>query len=278
MVSAVATAGHAEMLALTCLLIGLWCTLSSLEWLADLRSLHNGAALGWDLLSLRRGRIYRSEGLARLFDARWFGLVPALRLAAGLMLLSQPAPGLTLAALLLVAGCSVLLGLRLPAVDGADKIGLVSTCAAILIATGLVLDDPLIAVAGILWGGGQLTIAYTAAGVSKLLLPLWRDGSAVIASMTSYTYGHRFAHAAVQHRELAIALSWAVILAETLFPVALLAPLPVLLVALAGFALFHLATAVFMGLNTYVWAFMTAYPCVILLSRMLRHFIGWDPA
>lgn len=273
--SAIASAPYAQTLSITCLLIGIWCLLSSFQWLADSGRFRAGAALGWDLFGLRRGRIYRSGRLNRLFRSELFALVPGLRAVSGLVLICMPPPGWALPALILAAICSGLLALRITMSDGADKIGLISIGAAILIAAGSLLGDPLLAFAGILWAGGQLAIAYGTSGISKLALPIWRDGSAVKGSMSGYTFGHRYAHWALQRPAVALWLSWTVILAETVFPLALLAPPPVLLSICAGFALFHFATAFFMGLNTYPWAFATTYPSAILFSRIVRQALGW---
>jgi hypothetical protein len=38
-------------------------------------------------------------------------------------------------------------------------------------------------------------------------------------------------------------------------------------------ALFHVATAMFMGLNTYALAFMAAYPSLLLLAQWLNVFM-----
>lgn len=275
MVGALSSFDFADALRATCLLLGIWCSLSSLEWLADLASLRGGRALGWDLFALQPSRIYRSRLLSGLFGSPAFAAVPALRLIGGVALLFMPEPGLALLALIPVMGCSAVLALRSAFSDGADKIAMVSAGAAILMATGLLLGDPMLSLAGTLWAGGQLTIAYFTSGASKLLLVPWRSGSAVTGSMSSYTYGHRYAHAAVKIRGLSPALAWGVMSAEALFPLALLLPPHFLLAVLVGFALFHFSTALLMGLNTYVWAFAAAYPSTIMLGRLIRQAIGW---
>ena len=67
---------------------------------------------------------------------------------------------------------------------------------------------------------------------------------------------------------------WVVILAELAFPLALLAPAKVLFGVLALFALFHVGIAVAMGLDTYVWAFLAAYPSVLVIGAALRAALG----
>jgi hypothetical protein len=265
-----------EVLWLSGILIGVWSCLSSLQWLAEAPRFRNGAALGWDLLGLRRSRLVRSRLLALLFGTDLFVLVPALRLGAGVMLLFAPPPTWALALLVIVLVCSALLAFRGMGSDGADKMGMVATGAAILIAAGLLRADSLLVLAGLIWAAGQLTIAYATSGFSKLALKSWRNGSAVTAALGSYTFGHRLAYAVVRYRTLALVLSWVVMVGEALFPLALFAPQSVLVAALVGFALFHFAIAVFMGLNTYPWAFIACYPSAIILTQTLRRTLGWD--
>ena len=89
-------------------------------------------------------------------------------------------------------------------------------------------------------------------------------------ALSSYIWGHRLPANLLRSNALALTLAWAVMLGEALFPLALLAPPEVLAAALGTMFLFHLATALFMGLNTYPWGFVTAYPAVFALSLWLR--------
>lgn len=266
-----------QTLGLTCVLIGIWSSITALEWLVSRRTLAMGGAMGWDLLGLRAGWFYRSALVTRLFETNAMTGVSLVRLVAGLALLLPLPPAAALAALAVTAACCAILAIRLRASDGADKMGVVATGAAMLVALGLVLGDPWLSFAGLLWGGGQLAIAYCASGLTKLALPVWRSGRAMADSMAAYHFGHRHAHAVARHRGAALALSWGLMLAETLFPLALLAPPELLLGVLALFALFHLGMAVIMGLNTYIWAFAAAYPAAFALSGVLRHAIGLAP-
>ena len=242
--------------------LAIWCTLSSLELIAVRRAFRPGQPLGSDLTGLVRGRMTPA-----ILPPRAFGIVAVLRLAAGLVL---PFSGGAMAAVLLVMlGCTALLSIACGGGDGADKIALVACLAALLIALGLSLDDRLLCLAGLAWGAGQVTIAYVASGVAKLVRGFWRDGSALAAAMTSYRSGHVAAAAVVRHRPTAIVLAWGVMLVETLFPLALIAPQPLSLAILAILAAFHVATAFVMGLNTYPWAFIATYPCVMAANAII---------
>jgi hypothetical protein len=243
--------------------------LNAAQWLADRRYWADDMALGWDLQALRRGRlwqlpvtglIYRSSGLA--------GLTLLLALAS-LMLIA----GFAIVPLTLFLIATTLLAQRAEA-DGADKLAQVVAAGLLLQAIGLASDNYTLKLAGALWVGGQLTLAYFAAGASKLLLAPWRNGEALQAALSSSMWGNGWSARLVENRGMALWLSWAIMLVEIAFPLTLLMPLPILCAALAVFFLFHMAIALVMGLNSYPWAFLAAYPSVILLSQWLRAALG----
>lgn len=257
--------------------LAVWCTIASLELLAVRSAFRPGGALGSDLTGLVRGRmtpaILGSRAFGprafgpRAFGPRAFGIVAALRLAAGIAL--PVAGGASAAVLLVVLGCTILLSIASGGGDGADKIALVACTAALLIALGLLLGDRLLCLAGLVWGAGQAVIAYVTSGAAKFASRIWRDGSAFAAAMTSYRSGHSVAAAIVRRRPAALVLAWGVMLVETLFPLALVAPQPVCLAILATLGAFHVATAIVMGLNTYPYAFIATYPCIMAANAII---------
>ena len=88
--------------------------------------------------------------------------------------------------------------------------------------------------------------------------------------MRGEAHGHPLAARVTDDARRSLVLSWGVMLAEALFPLALLGPAPVLWGALGLFLLFHWATAWAMGLNTYPWAFSAAFPAALLLGDVVR--------
>lgn len=250
--------------------LAVWCTIASLELLATAHAFRPGGALGSDLTGLVRGWMTPAILGSRAFGPRAFEIVVALRLAAGLAL--PVAGGASIAVLLVMLGCTALLSIASGGGDGADKIALVACAAALLIALGLLLGDRLLCLAGLVWGAGQAVIAYVTSGAAKLASRVWRDGSALAAAMTSYRSGHPVAAAVVRRRPAALVLAWGVMLIETLFPLALVVPQPVCLAILGTLAAFHVATAVLMGLNTYPWAFIATYPCVMAANAIIAGF------
>ena len=74
----------------------------------------------------------------------------------------------------------------------------------------------------------------------------------------------------VERPRLRVVLSWAVILGEVCFPLAVLLPARGVVAVLAVGLAFHLVVAVCMGLNTFVWAFVATYPAVLFAWNALH--------
>lgn len=256
-------------LQLTCRLLGLWGTVNALQWWVDRHAWRIGGPLGMDLLSLTRSRLFAPHGPVGRLAAISLRLPLALQFAAALILLAAPVQGLRPLVLVALLASTWLLGLR-ARIDGADKMALVVTLGTLLQSTA----HPALVLAGQWWIAGQLVLAYVTSGAAKLRLACWRDGSATIGALSSYGAGQRHVAAMLRRRGAAPLISWWLMLAECAFPLALLAPLPALLVVLGLFLLFHLATALVMGLNTYPWAFAAAYPSVVLAGGQLQAWMA----
>ena len=115
----------------------------------------------------------------------------------------------------------------------------------------------------------QLTLSYFISGKVKIVNPDWRSGRALcdVFAFSAYPVSNstrRFAG----HTTLLWVMSWAIILFEVLFPLALLNA-TLLLVALTIGALFHLANAILFGLNRFFWIWPAAYPSLIWLQDRL---------
>lgn len=117
----------------------------------------------------------------------------------------------------------------------------------------------------------QSCLAYFAAGMAKLLSPLWRSGDAVRAIVNTHTHGSQGLVALLsKHSGLARMLNWGLIGAELTFPMVLIVPKEICIAILGLGLFFHLSNAVVMGLNNFVWAFLATYPCIYYL----RYAIG----
>jgi hypothetical protein len=107
----------------------------------------------------------------------------------------------------------------------------------------------------------QLVLSYGVAGVAKAVSRPWWNGTGLTGIFSTHSYGSpRFSAMAYRWPALVIAMSWSVILFEASFPMALFAPKEVVALLLVTGALFHLGTAFIMSLNTFLFAFLAAYP------------------
>jgi hypothetical protein len=126
-------------------------------------------------------------------------------------------------------------------------------------------------VASVTFIAAQLCLSYFAAGIAKLVSPIWRHGEALRLILATETHGHPGATRFLERqRFFAWSGCWAVILFETLFPVIILWPPETTLIALACGFVFHLGCALLMGLNSFLWSFPAAYPCLIAASSYWR--------
>ncbi len=270
-------ADAADSLAPSRVLIGAWLLLSAAQWLTAADVFSEGGPLPWAMLS----RVRRPSLVSRLrrrMSPRALQVLLAMQLCGSVVLISIPSVPVLLvclAFLIAIVGGSIVLTGEFWS-DGSDKMGMIVMVGTSLVAAGVLLADPALALAGVLIAGGQLTISYLAAGLSKIFIADWRSGAELAGIMATESWGHPLAGRLMRHRPIALAATWSVILAEALFPLALLAPRPVLVAALGALLLFHVATAVLMGLNRFPWIFAAAYPSALLLGRVVRAALGWD--
>jgi hypothetical protein len=234
----------------TGLLLGLWCLLATAEWASRFALFRDDGLLSWRVLALRPQWVHRSRLAGIVHRPRGVALVLGLRLACAALLLLAPQGWTRVGLLAALVATGWLMKLRnWLGEDGADHMGQVVA--------------------------GQLTISYFLAGAAKLASFEWRSGRALVGVMGTGAYGHPFAaRVATAGPWVPIVFCWCVIAIETVFPAFLFAPREVLLGVLAAFALFHGATAFFMGLNTFVWAFIAAYPSLLVVHALLQQLMG----
>lgn len=112
----------------------------------------------------------------------------------------------------------------------------------------------------------ELILAYFIAGLAKLHGAGWRSGRSLGDILQTVTYGHsRLSHLLRNSPRLSCLLSWAVIAFEVCSPLMLLLPRPYVAVMIAMGVVFHAAIAVVMGLTTFFWIFVAAYPILWLV-------------
>lgn len=239
--------------------------LSSLEFLYRRRILADEGLMSWTVAQVR-GPWLVAPGLGAGFNAvlawpRVLGLVGVRAAVAAAVLLwpqgtPQPWPLLATAAVL-----NVLFFVRSRyGHDGADQMGSITFVA---LAIG-VASTPATRAAALWFLALQAALAYGTAGVAKAVAPGWRNGSHLAGIMGTRMYGHAGLAAALRARPvLARALGFGTLAWECAFPLVLVLPTPAVVAFLASGIAFHVANAVFMGLNTFFWAFIATYPAIL---------------
>jgi hypothetical protein len=154
---------------------------------------------------------------------------------------------------------------RLLGGDGAEQMSSIVLIAAWLAV--LAGPDPVRLRVAVTFIAAQAALSYVTAGVAKLRSATWRSGRALPMILATEVHGQAWAaELLTRHRLLALASGWLVMAFECLFPIGMLLGPPVVLVILAVGLVFHAACAVVMGLNTFVWAFLATYPCVLVVA------------
>jgi hypothetical protein len=117
----------------------------------------------------------------------------------------------------------------------------------------------------------QSALSYFVAGVAKLASPCWRSGEALARIANSRTFSFQEVALLARHRPHVFSFfGWATILFEVTFPLVLVLPMRFALAYLVMGALFHVFIAIGMGLNRFLWAFLSTYPSIIAVNATIH--------
>lgn len=203
---------------------------------------------------------------------RFIWLVSLLLLIAIVLSASRPSEHSTLYLLTTVVILWFLIQLRLRfGLDGADQMASI-----VLIALWFyyLTNDTRLRSTAITFIALQLILSYITAGVAKLLSQEWRNGSAISGVLRTRAYGTpRIAEFIQQRQQLARAICYSVIAFECLGWVCIFGGPRWCVGFLACGAAFHLVTALLMGLNAFLWSFLSAFPAVLVLSQSLGRWL-----
>jgi hypothetical protein len=146
--------------------------------------------------------------------------------------------------------------------DGAEQLSIIIVVAALAAALPVPGEQRIVFATAFV--SAQAVLAYVTAGLSKIVSPLWRNGSALPAILATSSHGQARAAAVLgAHPRIGLAMTWGVMLFEILFPLLLLGPDWLASFTLAAGVAFHLGCAVLMGLNSFLWAFPATYVCLL---------------
>jgi hypothetical protein len=232
----------------------------SLELLAWRRHLRDDGTWRWPTLSRELG------WLAPVLAYRPFVVLLVVRLAGAGLLLAGVRGGVAP----LLWGTSLLVNLRFRGSTngGSDMMQMVVLTSLVVAHMGG--TSPVVVRAALVYLAAQAVLSYTVAGVVKLVNAPWRTGRALPAFLATPHFGApRALQRLLANQRTAVALSWAVILFECAFPLALTgSAAAVAFVALAG--AFHLGTIAAFGLNRFLPAWAAAWPAVLFTASMAR--------
>lgn len=250
--------------------VSLGIIVGALEDLVTERDFNRAGLMSWEICRLRVSWASRSligRGLDTILKYESFRVLLALRLVAAVAVAIGAVFGELLStAILIVFGSSLALSVRCPyGLDGAHHMHLVVFGSLFL--ASLNTTDTRITAVVTMFIAAQVLLAYIVSGTTKAASARWRSGDAIPGVMATFIYGNSKLHAILQsHPGLALLSCWAVIIFECAFPAAVLLGSPYLEVFLVSGLVFHALTALVMGLNSFFFAFVATYPCVIYLS------------
>ena len=114
----------------------------------------------------------------------------------------------------------------------------------------------------------ELLLSYLVSGSAKLASPAWRIGTAILRITRTGTYSTPRVSGVLHHYFVSCCMGWSVMAFEVLGPALLFAGRPGTLAFIAVGIVFHLGIAFTMGLTTFVFAFLAAYP--VLYATVAR--------
>jgi hypothetical protein len=236
--------------------------ITSIEFAAHRRLVSRGGIWDWRVLRTRTRFTFRIPSVERTTtQGRTWVLGCALRAFAGILALPVPGPS-ALQAGALLAICVLTVGMMyrlMFGLDGSDQlVALLSLAGALALFVDTVAAKELFC-----WFTTAIVcVSYVTAGAAKATSPIWRSGRAlgVIMRTDSYGAGRWITLSDGALGRLGTRL---VILVELAFPLSLIGwpwlTVP-LVTAMTGF---HGATAVVMGLNGFLPAYVSTFGCVI---------------
>lgn len=136
-------------------------------------------------------------------------------------------------------------------------------------------QNPWVQKFSLLYIGLHSLASYFIAGLVKARVPQWWSGEALTAIVlkSSYNIPNRFQKWVEMNPKKTRALGWIVLLFELLFPLALLSPKSAALFILAA-GVFHLLNAYILGLNRFLFIWVSTYPALYYCSWFLKALVA----
>jgi len=248
-------------------LVSLASAVSSAEFLAVALRYSDNGILSWRIAQ-HQSNIWRLPRLSlivdHLFGPRGFRIILSVRLLASCGSIVLAFTGCVSSALLCVIWLTtILISIRSPfGLDGAHQMVII-ILSALILATAMP-SAPLVANACLWFITIQLSLSYFIAGIAKLSDPVWQTGIALRGIFSTAIYGHQFVYRILRKSAtLGLFCCWATIVFECSFPLVFLLDFRHAQWLIVTAISFHLFNAIFMGLNSFMYSFVAAYPALI---------------
>ena len=221
--------------------------------------------MNWNISKLRSQILLRAKVLNFIYRDDHFYAFSFFRLFAGVALLLSvfiDQRYLSPVAFVLVFLAYLFFTMRTPyGLDGSDQAALL---VALIYSILCISTSPIIRLSCHTFLAAQLTLVYFTSGWNKLKADNWRNGVYLWKLFSTGFYGmENLGNFLKKQRGFSRFSSLSVVLAETLFIFFWVLPAPYCWLILGALGLFHLLTAITMGLNTFFWAFLAMYPSTI---------------
>lgn len=254
-------------------------TLAGLEYIRLRADFGRNGAYAWRVFRTARFSTQNSRPLAKLQD-RLFGrrgtvAVIAVQLFAVLAAAALPARSWAqwVALLFSCLAIGLLAWRQRYGEDGADQMNLI--VAVTLAITVGPFQSIFVTQVGLAFLAGQMVLAYSSAGFAKLISRVWRSGLAVGMVVNTASYGSQQVGTLLQKFPLVGRMTtWTVIAFEVSAPLWLFLPWPWVVLPMGIGIAFHLSIAFIMGLNNFVFAFLSVYPAFLYTSLRLASLLS----
>ena len=259
-------------LRVTSILLSVALTHSLCEKLASAYSASGREYHSWKLLRVQVGSaLHRLPvHLQFLTSDRWYRLITIATLVAAIamMIVSVESWYFSMVALICAAAMYYLEQRNLFGIDGTHHmlgVGSISIAVASLFQPGSVAFNACLWYLAI-----QCIFSYFLAGVAKMFGSMWRDGTAVAKILGTNAYGRPRVSRFLESRQtLGKTIAYATCFFELAFPVILVLPCEGVVALMAISMMFHLGTAIFMGLGNFCLAWVVGYPALVYCWTLL---------
>ncbi len=267
---------------LTGLILGTGMFISTLEYVFNRREYQPDGLFSWHIWQELEFRNYKTlkKVSAPFFSAQGVVMLLVIRLGLiavflYLLAIGQPLNFAVTTALFLT---QLYLNFRIPyGKDGSDQMSTIVLCMLFFISA--FPDNMLLVNSCLIFIAYQSIISYLTAGIAKLISPTWLKGDIVYDVLNTRTYGNkRIASILKDYKYIRRAFTYTTIGFESLFFIVFFLRAPYNALFLIIPFGFHLSSALFMGLNSFVFAFVSTYPSVLYVVNRLHRVIDALPS